>query len=192
MKRCPKCLQNLPLESFHRNSNRKDGLQCYCRDCCSLERRIQRGNEDGNEGLFEGLRRLLLAELRNRGYKWCSYCKNAKPAKDFYDGVQRQCRECSHARRDVWGKTSAGRAYAARKDHKRRAAKLNAPAENVDKRLVFTRDNGLCGICNLEVDPVNWHLDHVVPLARGGSHTYDNVQVSHPRCNLVKGARLLS
>jgi 5-methylcytosine-specific restriction endonuclease McrA len=42
-----------------------------------------------------------------------------------------------------------------------------------------------------KVDPANWHLDHVVPLSRGGEHSYANVQVAHPFCNLSKGPRLI-
>jgi 5-methylcytosine-specific restriction endonuclease McrA len=73
--------------------------------------------------------------------------------------------------------------------HRRRARKLKAFVEDVDLAVVFTRDKGICGICSLPVDPDNWHLDHVVPLARGGEHSYENTQVSHPSCNQQKGAR---
>jgi 5-methylcytosine-specific restriction endonuclease McrA len=34
----------------------------------------------------------------------------------------------------------------------------------------------------------DWHLDHVVPLAAGGDHSYANTQVSYSACNLAKGA----
>lgn len=33
-------------------------------------------------------------------------------------------------------------------------------------------------------------VDHIVPLARGGSHSADNVQSAHLLCNLRKGARV--
>ena len=32
-------------------------------------------------------------------------------------------------------------------------------------------------------------LDHVVPVAYGGTHTYDNATTSCAECNLSKGAR---
>ena len=74
--------------------------------------------------------------------------------------------------------------------HKRRAEKIGAFVESVKRSIVFARDEGFCGICYTKVDPDDWHLDHVVPFARGGLHSYDNVQVSHPTCNLAKGAKL--
>ena len=68
----------------------------------------------------------------------------------------------------------------------RRARKADAFIEAIDRQIVFARDQGACGICRIEVEPANWHLDHVIPLSKGGLHSYDNVQVSHPSCNLRK------
>lgn len=35
------------------------------------------------------------------------------------------------------------------------------------------------------------HLDHVIPLSRGGAHSEDNIRVTHARCNLKKGTKLV-
>jgi 5-methylcytosine-specific restriction endonuclease McrA len=35
--------------------------------------------------------------------------------------------------------------------------------------------------------PTDFHIDHVVALARGGPHAYSNVQIAHPFCNRAKG-----
>jgi 5-methylcytosine-specific restriction endonuclease McrA len=67
----------------------------------------------------------------------------------------------------------------------------NGIVEVFDRQEIWVRDRGICGICKLSVDSDDWEEDHVVPLARGGTHTYDNVQVSHKRCNRKKGAKLM-
>lgn len=60
---------------------------------------------------------------------------------------------------------------------------------------VFERDGWRCHLCGGPIDsevshgPERWSLDHVVPIARGGGHTYDNVKASHWRCNHRKGTR---
>jgi 5-methylcytosine-specific restriction endonuclease McrA len=72
----------------------------------------------------------------------------------------------------------------------RRAMKKGQFVERVFRSVVFRRDAGICGICGLVVDPDNWHLDHVIPLAQGGEHSYVNTQVSHPACNIKKGAKI--
>lgn len=69
----------------------------------------------------------------------------------------------------------------------RRARKMNQFIENINHKTVFIRDEGICGICENPVDENNWHLDHIIPLCKGGLHSYTNVQVAHPSCNFVKG-----
>lgn len=73
-----------------------------------------------------------------------------------------------------------------------RARKLAAFVEAVDRQQVFLNDAGICQwqYCSEPspfVDPANWHLDHIVALANGGEHSYENTQVTHPVCNLRKG-----
>lgn len=62
---------------------------------------------------------------------------------------------------------------------------------------VFDRDNGLCGLCGVSVDRSlsfpdsgSASLDHIVPLSLGGSHSLDNLQLSHLGCNCAKGNRI--
>lgn len=61
-------------------------------------------------------------------------------------------------------------------------------AVRILRATVWERDGGLCRICGLAAVEDDWHLDHIVPLACGGKHDYDNVGVTHPACNLRKGA----
>lgn len=81
--------------------------------------------------------------------------------------------------------------------HKRRALKRALPADDVRPLEVYERDQWICGICNEPVmqgtawpDPLSPSLDHIRPLARGGHHVYENVQLAHLRCNVSKGARV--
>ena len=78
---------------------------------------------------------------------------------------------------------------ARRNTEQRRALKRNAFVENVDPLIRLELDDGVCGICESDVDPLNFHVDHVIPLALGGEHSYANTQTAHPGCNLVKGVR---
>jgi 5-methylcytosine-specific restriction endonuclease McrA len=34
-----------------------------------------------------------------------------------------------------------------------------------------------------------WHVDHIVPISKGGPHSYLNVQLAHAKCNRTKGAK---
>lgn len=61
--------------------------------------------------------------------------------------------------------------------------------EPVSRERVWERDAGLCHLCGLPADQTNWHLEHKIPVVLGGPHSYANVAVSHPTCNLRKGKR---
>lgn len=50
---------------------------------------------------------------------------------------------------------------------------------------------GICHICGDPVPANRFHVDHVVPLSRGGKDEWDNLDIAHPLCNLQKGSWLL-
>lgn len=68
---------------------------------------------------------------------------------------------------------------------------------------VYRKYNGVCYLCGGKCDFndfewVNGHKnvhgdypsrEHVIPLSKGGSHTWDNVRLAHIRCNSSKGVR---
>jgi 5-methylcytosine-specific restriction endonuclease McrA len=54
------------------------------------------------------------------------------------------------------------------------------------RRAVFARDDHRCQYCDGPAE----NLDHVLPRARGGMHTWDNVVACCRPCNLRKGSRL--
>jgi 5-methylcytosine-specific restriction endonuclease McrA len=51
-----------------------------------------------------------------------------------------------------------------------------------------------CHLCGLDIDyaashlePLAFTIDHILPLAKGGTDTIDNLAAAHRRCNLAKG-----
>lgn len=78
---------------------------------------------------------------------------------------------------------------ARKRNHRRRARMLNAFVEHVEPLVLLEMDDGVCGICGADVDPFDFHMDHIVPLSRGGLHSYLNMQVAHPGCNVRKSNR---
>lgn len=73
---------------------------------------------------------------------------------------------------------------------RRRARKLNNGGElsaDIHAKLLVMQ-KGKCACCG---QPLNgkYHLDHIMPLALGGTNSDDNVQLLHPICNNQKAAK---
>lgn len=79
-----------------------------------------------------------------------------------------------------------------------------APDKYIDKDIMlaslYKRDDGICylcgGKCNYEDYVVrdgtvicgDWYpsIDHVIPIAKGGEHSWKNVRLAHRKCNTLK------
>lgn len=80
--------------------------------------------------------------------------------------------------------------------HRRRAREHGAFVAPVNRRHVIERDRGRCHLCGARVrlglkapHPLAPTLDHVIPLAAGGTHEPANVRLAHFLCNSRKGDR---
>jgi Zn finger protein HypA/HybF involved in hydrogenase expression len=90
--------------------------------------------------------------------------------------------------------TAAAQAAKATAKAKRRALERGVAAENVNPILVFERDKWTCQLCGIRTPSSlrGTHrdnapeLDHIIPLSRGGEHTYRNTQCSCRKCNAAK------
>jgi 5-methylcytosine-specific restriction endonuclease McrA len=69
---------------------------------------------------------------------------------------------------------------------RRRAREKRAYVEDVEPIVIWARDSGHCHICKEEVSFYKMQLDHVVPISRGGQHSYNNIKASHADCNRWK------
>jgi len=60
-------------------------------------------------------------------------------------------------------------------------------SEDIERQ--YQQQKGRCYWCSNPTNG-NFHLDHVIPLSKGGEHSPANAVVSCPHCNLSKGKRL--
>lgn len=120
----------------------------------------------------------------------CRLCGSAfAPTKGTQVYCSRECR----ARNDIIQNRSAYNRRNAERRARERGARIG---ESFTREQVFDRDGWICQLC---FTPIDWTLsgrrpdapalDHVIPLNKGGSHAWDNVQASHMGCNGSKGDR---
>ena len=164
---------------FHGHSN-----SAYCSEEC--KRQLRR----------EQLRKHREAIGRNSGRIEVLICKECGTT--FERRVHNRVPEfCSKTcQRTNWERNNPDKASAmkAKQQRKRRAMKCaNGPVDSIDFDVVCARDGWRCGICGRKVrkslkfpHPMSASLDHIVPLSKGGTHTWQNVQCAHFICNSRK------
>jgi 5-methylcytosine-specific restriction endonuclease McrA len=91
-------------------------------------------------------------------------------------------------RKQQWKRDNpeAMRAMSAR----RQAALLGAEGkcDGEALRQMYDQQQGLCAYCETVLFG-DFHVDHMMPLSRGGSNNWDNLAITCPKCNLSKGAK---
>lgn len=131
--------------------------------------------------------------MRQRYYEKNRERLNAERLRDYY------------ANKEVW-RERARKAYrtsdaAREKVRRRRALKLGRQVAPYTTRDILDRWGSNCYLCLGPIDlqaarrvgAEGWegglHLDHAVPLSRGGLDTVDNVRPAHGLCDILKGAK---
>jgi len=56
---------------------------------------------------------------------------------------------------------------------------------------ILQRDKFKCTYCGLSKDEVPLHIDHIVPVSKGGTNDEANLRTACQPCNIGKGIRLL-
>jgi 5-methylcytosine-specific restriction endonuclease McrA len=72
----------------------------------------------------------------------------------------------------------------------RRARKCRGTQSKItsaDIKMIYASQRGRCAACRKRV--AQYHVDHIVPLLRGGAHEKRNLQILCAHCNLTKHAK---
>lgn len=105
----------------------------------------------------------------------------ALKAKQWHD----ENKEREILRRKSYMKTPIGRIIQRNAKHKRRTITKQGDVTTAQLRKLL--DNAThCFYCNNPLTPNNVHIDHYVPLAKGGLHTITNLRVACKQCNTQK------
>jgi 5-methylcytosine-specific restriction endonuclease McrA len=126
----------------------------------------------------------------------CAHCGNNYIRSKLW---QRYCcDQCSNQAKSDVKQSETYRAGRRAMRLKRKAMERGASVGySIDPIKVFERDAWRCGLCGCKTQqskrgtthPKAPELDHIIALANGGRHTWDNVQCSCRQCNGRKGAR---
>ncbi len=175
---CAQCGQTFPatLEYFSRSSSVKGGLRAKCLRCDSASVR---------------------AWQRKQGERFLVAQRAAKRA-DYQHHRERRlaavtARVLAIRERAAAGDPAALELLTRIRDAKRvnKRQRVAAPGRYTvaDVARQYEAQRGLCFWCG-EAVGAKYHVDHVIPLSRGGTHYPDNIVIACPPCNLSKNDKL--
>lgn len=113
------------------------------------------------------------------------------------------CLECgmgfeSCRARQYYCSDVCGRKALKRNQRHIRRQRVNRTYEKISLNEVIKRLGLVCGVCDKPIniqlkspDKYSLTIDHIIPLAKGGTHTYNNIQLAHMICNTIKSDNLV-
>jgi len=180
---------------FYASRLTRDGLTSDCKECnvarigawlkTPAGRECQRRNNKKQR-----TKPKVKQQIREAGARY------RKTAKGKASSIARQARyEASGKRIESlhrWYSKPEVRARLREKCRRRDALRLKAWVEKVEPMVVWQRALAACWICHEPVTLAAMEMDHVIPLSRGGAHSYANCKAACRACNRRKRDRLPS
>lgn len=175
MKACTKCGEAKPFTEFHKEAKGRDGIRSNCKLCEAARGAVYRATYP---------ERVAARRARNQPHQKAHYAAHREEWAARY-AANREKR-----------KASCAAYYAANPEtfralkHNRRARKLAVGgklSKDIEIKL-FALQRGKCACCKRPLGD-DYHLDHIMPLALGGTNTDDNIQLLRQRCNNQKHAK---
>lgn len=216
LKRCTKCGEFKPREAFNRRAASSDGLQYECKACrLDYNRAWIAANEDHYRQYQELYRAQHAERTRERVRKWRNGNRvrvreyNKRWKKEHPERARETARRGTQAyrdrNRDLVREKDRDYKRKMRLEHpertsairsKCRAKRLTSPGAHTagDLRAIRTAQTDKQGrlICWACGKPINGtpHLDHWIPLAKGGRNDPGNLHYMHAKCNQTKSAKM--
>jgi 5-methylcytosine-specific restriction endonuclease McrA len=192
---CSRCDQAKASGDFYVDKSLGQGRTADCKVCREAARRERTG--------------AVPRSVPPKGMRCCCRCRELKSLDAFHGdkhkpgGKGYYCKECVRVINQEQRRKHLSRILAYSEDYRRqnlerfaqkaanrRARQRAGYVEDVDRLALLEMDDGQCGICGTDVDPLEFVVDHRIPIEKGGEHSYVNTQVAHRKCNGKKGKRL--
>lgn len=181
-----------PEENFNRNKRTKSGLHSSCKACRKHERVLRADKIKAAHARYYRENRDRILEYQ-RQY----YLENGDKIKQRTAGWQAANRDRINIRfREKYRPDGRYREQDRAHSARRRLQLLGRPMDEITIAELYERCGGICRLCTEPVDrsirwpdPLSASIDHIVPVSRGGTHEWFNVQLTHLRCNMRKGAK---
>lgn len=173
-KTCTKCGETFPATSeyFHKHPKQSSGLHPRCKVCRKKER-TDRYKISG-EKEREQMRNYAIINSQKAVYRMSNWKKNnPQKTRDHNKKYRQNHKEQSR----VNVNNRRARVYGAKGTHTK---------QDIENILIYQ-----CGRCFYCGKPMfTYHVDHFIPLSKGGANSPDNLVLACQFCNDSKGSKL--
>lgn len=180
-KKCKDCgvIRDKTSVNFPPCTDMADGLRNWCRDCYNRYMFVHRNKDIITTRIYN---RAIHARFREKRNLQCraNYYKNrlkylAWQAADRKKNPERYKKSPEKSRIDALR----------RRKYVQEADGTFTPH---DVRLQMVNQKNTCWWCSKKL--TKYHIDHLIPLSKGGSNRADNIVISCPSCNLHKSSKM--
>lgn len=188
MKTCRKCGVDKPVSDFNKRERNRDGLDTRCRECGRIASAAWRVANPERASAAVAAWHAAHPES-NRAASARYRARNPEKRKAIKAKWEASNPEKMKAARANW---RASNPEALRIHSQNRRARSRASAGRLSKGLadrLFTLQRGKCACGCKQPLGDDYHLDHRMPLALGGTNTDDNMQLLTATCNMQKNAK---
>ena len=196
MKTCTKCKIEKQISEFTKG-------RCHCRECRHMYRAAYYSANKEKASALAAVYHANNKEKQNSRSKNWHYANLEKARQSSLNWAAKN-KDKKKAITAAWAAANkervkeVGAAWLAANPEIRRMYKRNRRARilavggklSLDlKEKLFTLQRGKCACGCKQMLGTDYHLDHIMPLALGGSNTDDNIQLLRARCNRKKNAK---
>lgn len=186
MKACSACGETKPADEFYR---RGDKLRAACKVCTNAQNREWHRRNPHKQLEYDkrfAQSKPDQAKARTRRWREKNPDKVRQASQNRKRGPNRKRnREYDREYARAWNAANPGKRRLTQ--HKYRARKMANKVGNVSLQEARAILNRACMYCG----GVAEHLDHVVPISRGGAHSVGNLAPACASCNLSKRNRFV-
>ena len=177
------------LATNHESKAESDRAYREANSAAISARRKERYRANPEPAKERARKRFCISREAVREYAKAAYRKNADKIKAAQRANRSHIREVE---KKYWGDHPEKRAVKNQRRRARLTGSYIATPDLLERAYVFIRNTpGLkCYWCGFRVAMGKRHVDHIIPLVRGGSHSPANLCCSCAPCNLSKGAKL--
>lgn len=198
MQTCNKCHQTKDFSFFNRNCQSDTGYRKVCKSCMSeyrkqnaehiRQQKLQWATKNKEHVQKHRLEYYLKNKERLDAYKKAWNLKNTDKVREYALKSALRRKGKPHP----WHVANPDLVRLIKQQYKhRRRQKENSTIlpTNVYQTWVIETPK-ICTYCGTTCAE-NYHVDHIDPLSKSGTHTLDNLTISCPDCNLSKSNRIL-